>query len=118
MAPRPTECLPLYTDEILARMIDGETLVSICMSPHLPRAGQVRKWVLEDRNGFRNQFAIARDLQADALAERCVENALTAKDAQLGRLQFDAARWFASKMKPKVYGDKMNLVINENKPEE
>ena len=37
--------------------------------------------------------------------------ATKAKDAGLGRLAYDALKWHASKMVPKVYGDKTEVAV-------
>lgn len=48
-------------------------------------------------------------MQAHAVAEKGYHDALIAEDAQKGRLAFDAAKWFAAKLAPKVYGDKAQV---------
>jgi hypothetical protein len=40
-----------------------------------------------------------------------VEAAVGAHDAQLGRLAYDALKWHASKLAPKVYGDKTEVIV-------
>jgi hypothetical protein len=38
-----------------------------------------------------------------------INAARTANDAGLGRLEYDALKWHASKLVPKVYGDKTEI---------
>jgi hypothetical protein len=38
-----------------------------------------------------------------------VEATLTATDAHKGRLAFDALRWYAGKLLPKVYGERVEV---------
>lgn len=38
-------------------------------------------------------------------------HAVTAKDPQLGRLAYDARKWQASKLAPKVYGEKGDVSV-------
>jgi hypothetical protein len=45
-------------------------------------------------------------MQGHANAALAVESAICAQDAGLGRLAYDALKWHASKLVPKVYGDK------------
>lgn len=110
---RPT----LYSEEIAAeiceRLAAGESLIGICRDAHLPNEPTVRRWAIEDREGFSARYAQARALQAHAVAEKGYADALTAEDAQKGRLAFDAAKWFAAKLAPKVYGDRMQLDVTE-----
>jgi hypothetical protein len=64
---------------------------------------------------FLEQYARAREDQADALAEEMLDvarSALRAKsseEAQGYRLLVDTLKWCASKMKPRSYGDKLTL---------
>ena len=44
-------------------------------------------------------------------ASMAIEAATTAKDAGLGRLAYDALKWNAYKMLPKVYGDKTEVAV-------
>lgn len=109
--PRPTGRPSAYradvADKILRRMAAGETLTAICRDRGMPAHSTVRLWAVEDREGFSARYARAREAQAHALAEAALDEALTATgDAQLARLRFDAARWFAAKMLPRVYGER------------
>lgn len=105
---RPSAYCTEVVDKILQRMAAGETLTSICRDRGMPAHSTVRLWAAEDRNGFSARYARAREAQAHALAEAALDEAMAATgDAQLARLRFDAARWFASKMLPRVYGQKV-----------
>jgi hypothetical protein len=53
----------------------------------------------------------AREIQGHARADMAVHSALEARDAGLGRLAYDALKWHASKLVPKVYGDKTEVVV-------
>jgi hypothetical protein len=50
-------------------------------------------------------------MQGHANAALAVESAVTASDAGLGRLAYDALKWHASKLAPKVYGDKTEVAV-------
>lgn len=103
---RPSSYKPEVALEILRRMAGGETLTSICEAKGMPSHSTVRLWAVEDREGFSALYARAREAQAHAIAEAALDGALAAKDPALGRLQFDARRWYAGKMMPRLYGDK------------
>jgi hypothetical protein len=100
----------VYSRELVAiicgRMAGGETLTSICRAPGMPAHSTVRLWAIEDRDGFSARYARAREAQAHAIAEGALDGAQRATDAALGRLEFDAKRWFAGKMLPRVYGER------------
>jgi hypothetical protein len=40
-----------------------------------------------------------------------IEKAVEARDAGLGRLAYDALKWHAGKLAPKVYGDKTEVIV-------
>jgi hypothetical protein len=93
---------------ICERIANGETLIAICEEKGMPSKPAVLRW-LDQHEEFRTQYAHARAKQADAFAEMILEEARTAKDAQLGRLRMDALKWAASKIAPKKYGDKVEV---------
>jgi hypothetical protein len=74
----------------------------------MPSQTTVFRW-LNAQPQFREQYAHARDNQADTYADRAVDEALTAEDASIGRLRMDALKWAAGKLAPKRYGDKLDL---------
>jgi hypothetical protein len=94
-------------DEICERLSLGESLRAICEDAHMPTETAVRKWAVNDVNGFSSRYTSAREAQADHYAEEIVTIADTAEDANLARLRVDARKWFASKVAPKRYGDKI-----------
>lgn len=99
-----------YTEDvgeiICTRLAQGESLRKICEDPSMPGASSVFRW-LQANEGFREQYAHAREVQGHMAAERAVDEALAAEDAARGRLKFDALKWQAAKQLPKVYGDKI-----------
>jgi hypothetical protein len=50
-------------------------------------------------------------MQGHTHAGMAIECAMKAHDAGLGRLQYDALKWHASKLVPKVYGEKTEVVV-------
>jgi hypothetical protein len=73
----------------------------------MPHASQVCRW-LDANEIFREQYARARERQADTLFDQILTIADEEKeDVQRSRLRVDARRWMAGKMRPKVYGDKL-----------
>lgn len=75
----------------------------------MPSAATVCRWQVE-RSEFAEQYARARAAQADTLADELLDIADDdAEDVNRSRLRVDARKWIASKLKPKSYGDKMDV---------
>jgi hypothetical protein len=104
-----------YSDDIAlaicTRLSEGEALKKICGDPDMPARTTVNTW-RRDHPGFGAMFARAREDCSDTLAEAAVAVAMTAtsETAQAVRVKFDALRWYASKLGPKIYGDRTQLV--------
>ena len=59
-------------DSICDRLADGESLRKICRSDDMPSTSTVCKWL--GKNGeFAEQYARAREMQADALFDDCLD---------------------------------------------
>lgn len=91
----------------------GRSLVSICKDDGMPAYSLVMAWCQDD-DDFRERYARARELQADYIADEIIDIADGAKDANIARLQIDARKWKAGKLRPKVYGDRLNLDADVN----
>ncbi len=110
-------------DEICGRLAEGESLRSICRSDDMPSTTSVMKWLAKD-GALVQQYARARDAQADALFDEILEIADDGRNdwvssqedgdryngdhVQRSRLRVDARKWMAGKLRPKVYGDKID----------
>lgn len=104
---RPSDYTAELAAEICARVMESDYgLEEICQADDLPSARTVFRW-LAAHEEFRQQYARAKEAQGHVQADRGLKDALTATDASLGRLKFDARKWAASKLAPKQYGDKL-----------
>jgi hypothetical protein len=121
---RPSEYTDEIADAISLRIADGESLRLICKDPRMPDRSTVFRWLASKRE-FRDQYARAREAQADILFDEILEIAdntngdvievkqadgstmVRANHANVhrARLQVDARKWVASKLAPKKYGD-------------
>lgn len=109
MTGRPSTFTQDVADLICERIVESDYgLEQICASEDLPSARTVYRW-LNEHDDFRQQYARAKEAQGHVQAERGLKEAITATDAALGRLKWDARRWTASKLAPKQYGDKLEL---------
>lgn len=93
-------------DTICTRIADGESLRAICRDDAMPCTSTVCKWLAE-RDDFSERYARAREAQADALADEIVDIADRADDPNKARVQIDARKWMAGKLRPKKYGEKV-----------
>jgi hypothetical protein len=98
--------MALVCDEIAK----GKSLREICAPDDMPAPSTICLWLKESID-FAEQYAHAREQQAELYADEIIEIADKAKpdDVQVARLQVDARKWKASKLAPKKYGDKLDL---------
>jgi len=121
---RPSKYTPELAATICERIADGEPLRSVCRDAVMPDKSTVLRWLGNDENAeFRDQYARAREMQADGLFDEALEIADDVSDdwtedkdgkkvfdhehVQRSRLRVDTRKWAAGKLAPKVYGDKM-----------
>jgi hypothetical protein len=124
---RPTLHTEELEDEILSRLACGESLKAICEEEGKPHIGTVIRWLSKDE-GFAQRYARAREMQAETLADEMLEIAdddkrdrIEIKDADgnvirveqnnvgvaRSKLRLEQRRWWAEKLRPKVYGTKV-----------
>lgn len=108
---RPSLYTPEIAELILLGVSEGRSLRKICEPEDMPSEAAVRRWVMDDHEGFAAHYTRSRDIGLDCRADAIIENAKDAKDASLGRLSFDADRWYLSKLAPKRYGDKLTTEL-------
>lgn len=105
---RPSDYTPEIGHEICQNMIEGKSLARVCKDLGI-NYRTVFNW-LKDNNkaDFLQQYIRAREERADYLADDILDIAdditLQADDR---RIRIDARKWYAGKLKPKAYGDKI-----------
>lgn len=107
---RQSEFTQEIADRICERLSEGESLRSICEADNMPNKATVFRWLAIHKT-FSDQYARARETQADVIADEILHIADTTSDPVKARVQIDSRKWLAGKMLPKVYGDK---VTNEH----
>lgn len=118
---RPTVYTQEIADLICERIAGGESLRTICGELGLA-ASTVIRWAVDDVQGFSEQYARARDAQADTLFDEIVriadedpgtlDNGATDSGMVADkRLRVDARKWVASKLAPKKYGEKTAMEL-------
>ncbi|WP_426238157.1 terminase small subunit protein [Pararhizobium sp. DWP1-1-3] len=138
---RPTSFKQATADRICERIADGESLKAICIDDAMPSKSSVFKW-LSERKEFSDKYARAREAQADALFDDILTIADDGQNDWMERknddgenlgwrengeairrsqLRIDARKWMAGKLKPKKYGEKLDLNVSgslQTMPEE
>jgi hypothetical protein len=109
---RPTRYTNKLAVELCEQIANGSSLRKICDQSDFPDMRTVRRW-LRDNEGFRLQYMRARDDQADYYADMIRDIALdvtpTRDEIEKAKLISNNLMWIASKLKPKKYGDKLDL---------
>lgn len=126
-AGRPSLYGVEVAQQICGRLIEGESLRSICRDDAMPCLSTVMLWLTQHAE-FSEQYALARERQADTLADEIQEIADDGRNDWMerhgdkdsgwiangehinrSRLRVDTRKWIASKLKPKKYGDRLAL---------
>lgn len=96
--------------EVLEHIAEGKSLRAIEAMRGMPSKTTVMRWLNDDEE-FRDQYARAKDEQADVLFEDVLDIAdnATPEEVAVARLRIDARKWMAGKLRPKKYGDKVDL---------
>lgn len=97
---------------ICAWLAGGKSLVSYCQRKDTPGYRTIMTW-LTQRADFRTAYILARQHQADYLAEETIDIADKARRgaADVARLRVDARKWYAAKLSPKKYSDKIEHAL-------
>jgi hypothetical protein len=122
-------------DIICIRLSEGESLKEIVRSEGMPDRATVYRWLLEQPQ-FCDMYTRAREEQADTLADEIIAiadespeiNEIRDKHGDVVDIKIDsgyvayqkqrieARKWTAMKLKPKKYGDKLELAGDPNNP--
>ena len=123
-----------YTPEIAAIICDrisrGESLKAICNSPGIPDQVVVYGW-LGRQPEFAQMYARAREDQADTLADEIAaladeEPRMVVDDKGVARIdsawvqwqknRVEARKWVAAKLKPKKWGERIQVAGDADSP--
>lgn len=111
-AGRPSSYSDEIADKIVARMIEGESLTTICKDPDMPPRVTVYSW-FDRRPDFYARCARAREALADYLVDEIETLAASATPDTIDKikLQVSTKQWRAMKMAPRVYGDRSRTEV-------
>ena len=126
---RPSIFTQHLADLICVRIAEGESLRQICRDDEMPDRVTIYRWLAANED-FCTQYTRAREDQADTLADEIIAIAdeqpevIAVVDKRTGELiehkldgaflqwqknRIDARKWTAMKLKPKKYGDKVQV---------
>lgn len=131
---RPSKFSEEIANEICDRIVGGESLRHICEDKDMPSPSMVFRWLADEKyKTFREQytraceerteafvediFAIADDGTNDWMEKHYGEHSestwvVNGEALQRSKLRVDARKWYASKMKPKKYGERIDMTTN------
>ena len=114
---RPTTYSQETADKICELIARGMSLRAICASADMPAGGTVYRWLAEHQD-FQEQYARAREEQADGFADEIIDIADSVApetgEVAKAKLQIDARKWKAAKLAPKKYGDKSEIDVKSS----
>lgn len=126
---RPSDYTQATADEICSRIALGESLRSICRDDAMPHIATVQRW-LSASNEFREQYAHAREMQADSMFDEMLEIADDGSNDWMdsnrdggdrlvdheyisrSKLRVDTRKWMLARMSPKKYGDATSVKLS------
>lgn len=132
------------SQRICLLLMEGMSLRRICQLKDMPGKSTVMSWLAKDDKedgvyaAFQDQYARARKIQVETLVDEIIDIAdnrsvegIEAEDdtittekgdfpnkewMQRSALRVDARKWYAAKLLPKKYGDKLALTDGDGKP--
>lgn len=135
---RPSSYSDATASIICIRIAEGESLRSICADEDMPSKTTVLNWLADKGHSqFLAQYARAREAQADALVEECLEIAdeasndwmerkgpdgqslgwqLNGEHVQRSKLRVDTRKWWAARLAPKKYGERQQVTGADGGP--
>lgn len=118
---RPSDYTQEKAVEICQLLAQGKSMRTVCAMEDMPDEATLFRW-MRDNEEFRKQYAQAKEESADALNEivldlgdQAIEHSqrvdFKASNAVVSayKLKADNLKWYMSKMKPKKYGDKVDV---------
>ena len=110
---RPTVMTPDMQEKICFRLAGGEPLRKICADSDFPAMSTVTMAIVQDRDGFRRKYALAREAggfsHGDRAADVVDKVASGELDPMSARAMLDGLKWLAERMAPKSHAVKQEI---------
>ncbi len=111
--------------KLCEQISEGKSLSTAIKAEGMP-SYQLVMLTLRNSPEFRTMYEKAVESRADRLAEEIIELAdqempeglegpMASAWVQQKRMQVDARKWVASKLKPKTYGDRIDVAVTDNR---
>jgi hypothetical protein len=121
---RPRHNDAQFWPAIIQRITEGESLSAVMRTPGFP-SYQWAKMRLREDPELRRLYEQAYEDRADFLADQLIDLADSKMPANLDgpnasawvqqlRLQIDARKWTASKLRPRFYGERIDLEVTHH----
>ena len=128
---RPEIFTQELADSICKLLIEGNSLRSICLADDKPARATVYEWVMKSAE-FSDQYAHARELQAETLFDECIDIAddgsndyriinkglpgerevLNHEHITRSKLRVDTRQIMIKRLAPKKYGERTAIDLN------
>lgn len=124
---RPSIFTQELADKVCERIAEGYSMRTVCAPEGMPSISTLFKWIREIP-GFTQQYARATEERTEAMSEDILDIADDGSNDLMtiqkgnqsyeienkevtnrSRLRVDTRKWLMSKMKPKKYGDKVDV---------
>lgn len=124
---RPSSYTQEIADKICEQLAIGYSIRTVCKGEDMPSVETFFRW-LRSNESFREQYAHAKQEAADAMAEDLLDIAddgsndwmeihkkdyegwqVNGEALQRSRLRVDTRKFLMAKMKPKKYGEKLDI---------
>ena len=123
-AGRPSKYSPELAERFCAEIATTtKGIRTICESDDMPSVSSILKWLNENQE-FSTLYARAKEMQSELIVDEMInisDNRVNddtpftgANHIQRDRLMIDTRKWIASKLKPKKYGDKIDVDLGVN----
>lgn len=126
---RPSRFEEAVFAELCQRLAAGETLRAICRSDDkFPDEKTVRDWVIDNFNGVAPRYTRAREAGIHSMIDETISlsddssrDTITDEEGNKkcdnewvarSRLRVDTRKWLASKVLPKLYGERLEQEIS------
>lgn len=135
---RPTDYTQELADLICSELAEGKSMRTVCALDGMPDKSTIFRWIRLYEE-FRDQYTKAKEEGVEAWAEESIDIAdngsndwmlthdkdndgykVNGEHIQRSRLRIETRKWYASKLKPKKYGDRQQIDLTDktDKPDE
>ena len=134
---RPTSYTQELADKICEQLAVGYSMRTVSKEPNMPSVETIFRWI-RTYPEFNDQYARAKREAADAMSEDLLDiaddgtndwmednydkgktpgYALNGENIQRSKLRVDTRKWLMAKMKPRIYGEKLDMTTDGEKLE-